>query len=697
MLFSQSLLAEPGLVDCIDPDYCNGIETYRPAFIFGAGPEGIVQARESIYQNRNLISAVLENELNTDNEDGLAAQYILPIANKDFPITDPIRLDEGEAPVQVPGLGFVLNPESFDPNNPDSSNATVSQITFTENDGLAGVNLSNFQLTDLTVDFSAFAAGAQNPKALVCSHIGVDINTSFAIEMKHGNETSVIAIEDLTLEVDSTQSSRVCFNIGIDLGNFQVTSINRLSNDPILTRAQIDEALNRDNLSLEIPSTSPLSKLEGDALRSMIASYTAPVFASPQIGSQIETPLLDSIQAIIPTQINSYLQALFENQTSGSIALPALNLPNFLVGGTISNNLEGANNLMNRNKKCKHVYRRLNNIIYWTRRAHDFADAAIAQDIEDIVSRVKNYNKCRNYKDINNKLTELSSLAQDITPNLSEAQELIMHQLPSLVDGNLSVEVFIPELCFGNVNPALAQGSSLNECESFYTMMDLSFINNFLKTQRDKGNICHSLKDGKCGIRVFNDKKDEQGQISEYDTPDFGCEDIQSVKLNTMPDGSLRATVKIKNCESRGKGMVVTNVGDFSNTDFEIVFDAKLKTDCPNEQKACFDLEFNEQLLDYTGRLETHWLEGTIKDVIVESLNELEDNFENTLNELPLNNMLQGLDVEKFFGSPIAGSPGFFGICLEMNQESETNVRYCDLAKLRLPSNHPALSQCPSD
>lgn len=683
-------LAEPGMVNCEDPTYCDGMNTYRPAFIFGAGPEGIAQLRESIYQNRTLISAVLQHELNTENENGLASQYILPIANNSFPITDPISFNQDD--IVVPGLGYVLNPENFDSAD---TNAHITAIEFKEDNGFQGVNLNNFQLTNLTIDFSAFEAGRENPKALVCSHIGVDINTSFGIQMRHGDQNSEIVINDLDLEVDSRQSNRVCFNIEIDLGNFQVKNIERVATEPILTREQIDEAFAKESLSFDIPSTSPLSDLPSDLLRSTIGRYVAPVIASDDISQMIEAPLIESVQDILSTQVNGYLTALFESNAAGEIALPALNIPNVQLASAIQENILGANLLMNENEKCKNIYRRVNNIIYWSNRHTNFRDATIAQSMNELRERVSNYSRCNNYRDIDERLRLLNLKANDVTPRLTEAENLIMHQLPSLTDGNLSVEVFIPELCSGDFNPALAQGSQLAQCDQFHTMMDLSYINNFLQQQRDKGNLCQSFQNGNCAITVMEHTNEE---VDEDTDVDFACEDLQGVTTEMTSDGKMRVRANLNDCRGgETSGFNIFGITDFNSTDFEIVFDVELKADCPNGQKACFEFEMNEELLTYNGGLRAEALEGTISGKIRDAFAEFgEVTLQDQFNNFPITQMLQGLDVDSFFGSPVPGSPGYIGICLEVNQESETNNRYCELARLRLPANHSALSGCPA-
>tara|TARA_B100001971_G_scaffold111365_1_gene102424 strand:+ start:53393 stop:55510 length:2118 start_codon:yes stop_codon:yes gene_type:complete len=680
---------ELDMPNCDGSQYCNAGEIYRPAFIFGAGQNGINQLRQSIYQNRELVSAVLEHELNTENETGLASQYILPIANKSFPITDSIPLNQGPQEVRIPGLGFVLDPNNFNMQNTD---AIVESIDFTENNGFSGVNLNNFRLSGLTVDFSEFRNGNENPRALVCSHIGMDVNTSFAINMENQGNQTAIGINDLDLQIDSTKSSRICFNIEIDFGNFQVKSIERLNNDPILTREQIDDALRSPNLSYDLPQSSPLSSLPTDRLKETIAQYVGPVFASPEISGKIETPIIESVQNILSSQVNDYMRALFESNAHGTFELPPLNLPNNMLASTLNNHLEGANELMNESKSCRNIYRRVNNLIYWSLQNDHFRDASVAQAMNELSSRVENYPRCRNYRDISDRLTLLSQRATHITPKQSEAEALIMHQLAQLEDGELSVEVFIPELCNGTYNAALLGGSELAPCEQFHSMMDISYINNFLSSQRDKGNLCQIHQNGMCGFRIMDHSDSEEDDDT---TPTFGCEDIASVDLRMMENGKLRATANLNNCQAAGKSILITSLGSFENTNFQIVFDVELKTDCPNGQKACFDLDFNEDLLTYSGRLESNWFEGSVREEIIKNLSETEENFERTFNDFPINNMLQGLDVDRFFGEPVAGSPGYFGVCLEVNQENETANRFCELARLRLPRGHNALANCP--
>ena len=685
LFIAGKLYAEPGVVDC-STFKCPTVIEDRPAFIFGAGPEGIKEVQKALFKNRDIVSSVLEYELNTENEAGLASQYLLPIANNAYPITESFPLGAADDPVLIPGLGFVLDPEGFSQNATD---AVATEVNFQQVDNFSGVQLNNFKLTNISMDFSAFENATLEPQVELCMNVGLDIETSLGIGLEYGDKKSEIAVENLKVGIDTSGSKPACFMVELDFANLKVKNITTKTGEPLLNRQVINKALASDSLRYQLPDTSPLKNLPPESLRSTIAGFVAPVLATPKIAQEIENPLINSVEKIISEQINDYLVALFDKHVNGDYALPPLNLPNNMFSSTIQENIEVAERLMNRGSTCKRVYERVNNLLYWANRHSTFKDALLAQSLENLVTKIKKYKRCKNYKRINSKLASLGAKAQDFTPNQSEAEALIMRQMATLIDGNLNVEIFIPELCQGDYVSALRSDQANPPCDQFHTMMDLSFINNFLMQQRNKGNLCQTFENNKCGFKIY--KEGVSKVDAESKKPKFQCEDIPSINMVMMPTGKLRATVQLDKCGAQGSWF---NAGGFYDTDFELVFDVELKTDCPGLKKACFDLDFNEEKLGIKGDLHDSWFSGSSKEAIIESFKETEASFEKTFNDFPIERMLQGLDVDKVFGAPVEGSPGFIGICLEINQENETKNRFCELARLRLPPDHPALSKC---
>src|SRR5690606_3909336 len=151
-------------------------------------------------------------------------------------------------------------------------------------------------------------------------------------------------------------------------------------------------------------------------------------------------------------------------------------------------------------------------------------------------------------------------------------------------------------------------------------------------------------------------------------------------------------------CMSKGRrhfaNLGLWNLGSFDNTDFQLSYDVNISNQCNDGRKACFKIKFRDDLFSYQGVLESLILEGSVKSALIEEMKKLEDTLNKGLNGFPIEDFAVGLDITQFFGSAATEtSPGHIGACLKTSGDRGSRTQACLVARMRLPSNHPALAQ----
>lgn len=682
--------------------YCNIPGEYRPAAVFGAGANGIQTVRSGVSENEELISAILVHELtiDPDNEvDNLGNRLISPQINK------PYELDSlpFENPLEIPAIGYVLNPELF--STTESTAATLNRLSYpTRTSGghtYSGVKIDNFGMSDIKIDFSEFGTQRNQSKIKVCGNIKLDIQTSLGFNFAARDRDYEVKVENVDIAVDTKETKELCFDANINMATFSVESITRIGDEPILTRQNLEDSFKKPQLKLTVPETTPLRQLDQANLNRMAAGYLLPVLSNDLIVKSIETPIFDNVQTVLQDQINTLISATLSNQTTGSvpdIRLPMFNISNDMVKTTLKSHLDGLEAMQRSgNMRCKHFINRMINVNYWSLQNPGFHDSETSDRINRLANSINPQNhRCRRKRDFQSALSNFKATRNRLMPSEQQTEELIIRQLNRLgTAGDLAVEVFIPELCEGDYTSALAGRSAPASCDDFYTMIDLSYINNYLDGQIEQGNLCQTNVNGKCGIRMIDGEGiDREGE----EKPKFACEDMNSIGISGTGGGNMRATISLRNCMSKGRrhfaNLGLWNLGSFDNTDFQLSYDVEISNQCPEGRKACFKIKFREDLFSYQGGLEDLTLEGSVKSALIEEMEKLEETLNQGLNGFPIEDFAVGLDITNFFGSNATEtSPGHIGACLKTSDERGSRAQACLVAKLRLPSDHPALAR----
>lgn len=683
--------------------YCNIAGEYRPAAVFGAGASGIQTVRSGVAENEELISAILVHELTIDpdnpNVENLGNRIISPQINKPYELQSlPF-----ENPLEIPAIGYVLNPELF--STTESTAATLNRLTYpTRTSGgqtYSGVKIDNFGMSDIKVDFSEFGTQRNQSKIKVCGNIKLDVQTSLGFNFAARDRDYEVKVENVDIAVDTKQTEELCFNANINMATFSVESISRIGDEPILTRKNLEDSFKKPNLKLTLPDTTPLSQLDQTNLNRIASGYLLPVISNEAIVKAIETPIFDNVQAVLQDQLNTLVSATLSNQATGAvpdIRMPMFNISNEMVKTTIEGHLDGLEAMQRSGEiKCKHFINRMINVNYWVSQNPSFRDSEISERIQRLGNGINSQNHpCRRKRDFPSALNNFKSASSRLMPTESQTEDLIIRQLNRLgTAGDLSVEVFIPELCEGNYSSALAGRSAPEACDDFFTMIDLSYINNYLDGQIEQGNLCQTNVNGKCGIRMVDGEgTDREGE----EKPKFACEDMNSIGISGTGNGNMRATISLRNCMSKGRrhfaNLGLWNLGSFDNTDFQLSYDVKMSNSCPDGKKACFKIDFREDLFSYQGGLESLTLESSVKEALIEEMRKLEDTLNKGLNGFPIEDFAVGLDITKFFGSTASEtSPGHIGACLKTSGNRGSRAQACLVARTRLPRNHPALAQ----
>lgn len=682
--------------------------------VFGAGAEGIQAVRAGVTENQELIKAILVHEFTIDPDapraENLAEQIISPKVNRAYDLA-PINF---ENPVQLGGLGYILNPEIF--STTQSTDASLTRMTYPEkqngNDTFSGVKIENFGLKNIDVDFSQFGTERNFSTIKICADLKLEVATSLAFDFNARDKNYPVALKNIEIPIDSQQTEPMCFNAKINMATFSVESLERIGEAPLITRPNLTTAFKNPDLKIELPSTTPLAKLPPESLNDITAGYLLPVLSNETIIKAIETPIIFNVKEVLKDQLNTLIGATLSNQSDmprPEIRLPMFNLSNDMIRGTIDAHLTALENehkksikkntsrRSSNNINCSSFTNRMDNINYWMEQNPSFKDAALAERLKQFTSDARpTDHKCKKSKNFSKIHQKLVENVTKMTPSPRQTEELIVRQLNKVGQaGDLAVEIFIPELCEGDYSSALAGREAPQECDNFYSMLDISYINNFLAKQIESGHLCSVYRNGKCGIRVL----DDDGTNKERDEDaTFACDDMESIALSGLGKGKMRGTISLKDCMSKGKRSLINlglwHLGSFDNTDFELSYDVTLSHECPAGKKVCFKVEFKKDLLKYKGGLEDSTFEGKVKSALSDELKKLEDKLTTGLNNFPIEDFTAGLDITKIFGNEASEtSPGFIGACLKTDGKKGSNIQACLVARSRLPANHPALAK----
>ncbi|MBH47861.1 MAG: hypothetical protein CME71_06785 [Halobacteriovorax sp.] len=681
--------------------YCNIPGEYRPALVFGAGQSGIRSVRNGVRQNQELIADILSYQLTTDPENldtrTLGGRIISPRINKsyDLPVA-PFR----EA-LPMPAIGYVLNPELYS-SEEGSTTAHLNQISYPQRtvggDTFKGVKIDNFSIKDVDIDLSRFG-GSDNSQSIIkiCSNIKLDLKTSLELNFKARDADYQVGVENIDLLIDSNKSEPVCFNATIDMTTFNVSSIERIGSKPLLQREDINKAFSNPGLKISVPSTTPLSQLEQGDLNRIAAGYLTPVLAEATVAKMIEDPVILNLRDVLKDQVNTVIAATLSNQNDRlpEINLPMFNIPNSFLTTTINEHLDGIQALSG-NMKCGEFIDRIRNIEYWIKQNPGYREAATSARLSQFASSVnRNTHRCKNKDHFNSTLNSLTRLGPALSPSPQQTEQLLIRQLMNVGEnGNLSVEIFIPELCEGNYTSALAGRNQPEGCDNFYSMLDLSYINNYLSDQISKGTLCGTNQNGKCGIRMMDNPDEYQGD----ERPKFSCDDMDSIGISALGGANMRATVSLRNCQAKGRRSAINlglwRLGSFENTDIQMSYDVKLSRQCSNGKPVCFAVKFRDDLFSYQGELETASLEGRITDALKEEMALLEQQFNESLANFPIEDFTAGLEITNLFGGPATEtSPGYLGACLKTAGDEGARSHVCMMATRLLPQNHPSLAR----
>ena len=686
---------------CAAGVYCNIPGEYRPALVFGAGQSGIRSVRQGVTQNQELIADILSYQLTTDPENldlrTLGGRIISPRVNKsyDLPVT-PFR-----EPLPMPAVGYVLNPELYS-SVEGSTTANLNRLSYPSRtvggDTFSGVKIDNFTLKDLSIDLSRFGQADNSASTIkICGHIKLDLKLSMELNFEAQGNDYPVGLENVDLAIDSKKSEKVCFDATIDMTTFNVSSIERIGNKPLLQREDINAAFANPNLKISVPATTPLSELAQNDLNRIAAGYLTPVLAEPKVASMIEDPVIINLRDVLKDQVNTVIAATLSNQNDRlpEINLPMFNIPNSFLTTTINEHIDGINALRG-NMKCGEFIDRLRNIEYWIKQNPNYRDAATATRLSNLASGVnRQTHECKRKNHFSETLNQLSRLAPSLSPSPAQTEQLLIRQLMNVGEnGNLSVEIFIPELCEGNYTSALAGRSPPQGCDNFYSMLDLSYINNYLSDQISKGTVCGTNQNGKCGIRMMDNPDDYQGD----ERPKFSCDNMDSIGISALGGANMRATVSLRNCQAKGRRSAINlglwRLGSFENTDIQMSYDVKLSRQCSNGKPVCFAVKFRDDLFSYQGELEEASLEGRITDALKEEMALLEQQFNDSLANFPIEDFTAGLEITNLFGGPASEtSPGYIGACLKTAGDDGARTHVCMMATRLLPQNHPSLAR----
>lgn len=686
--------------------YCNIPGVYRPAAVFGSGAKGIQTIRQGVVDNEDLISAILKHDLtidsNNENPDNFAARIIAPKINRAYELETVDFLE----PLEIPAIGYVLNPELF--STTQTTAAALNRLSYPKrgegSEAFSGVKIQNFGLSDIRVDFGNFAQDINQSSIKICGQIKLDVETSMSFNFNARDGDYPIVLDNIDIPIDTKNTKELCFNARMNMTTFGVESIERIGDDPIITRENLQTALDNPNLKITLPNTTPLSGLDQNVLNRIAAGYLVPVLSDEKILHSIETPIITNVKNVLQTQLNTLVTSTLSSSGSAlnpEIKIPMFNLSNQMLHTILDGHISELEKLQrDRDSSCKNFTNRMENVSYWISQNPSYRDETFSSRLSAISNSIDtNSHRCRgrsrsNQRKFNDIVTNFKSNAAKLMPTQEQTDDLLIRQITSLGQrGNLEVQVFIPELCEGDYTSALAGRDPPESCENFYTMLDLSYINNYLATQVANGALCNVHKNGKCGLRVL----DGDGSDKEADKdPQFACEDTESVAVSGLGEGNMRATISLKNCKSKGRRSAINlglwHLGSFEKTDFQISFDVKLSNNCPAGKKICFDMNFREDLLSYQGGLEDSSLEGRVKSALAEEIKKLEDKLAQGLNGFPIEDFAVGLDVSQFFGSKASEtSPGHIGACLKTNEQSGSREQICIVARQRLPADHPTL------
>lgn len=692
--------------NCPAGAYCNIPGVYRPAAVFGSGIKGIQTIRQGVVDNEDLISAILRHDLtidsNNENPDNFASRIIAPKINRAYEL-EPADFIE---PLVIPAIGYVLNPELF--STSQDTSAALNRLSYPKrgegDDAFSGVKIQNFGLSDIRVDFENFAQDINQSSIKICGQIKLDVQTSLSFNFNARDGDYPITLDNVDIPIDTKDTKELCFNARMNMTTFGVESIERIGDDPIITRANLQSAMDNPSLKIALPGTTPLSGLDQPVLNRIAAGYLVPVLSDKMVLDSIEKPIVTNVKEVLQSQLNTLITSTLadSNQSMNpEIKIPMFNISNEMLFTILEAHVVEIEKLQqNKNSSCNNLNNRMENINYWINQNPLFRNDVLSARIGNIANTINSStHRCRGrnkekQKKFHNVLTDLKSNAAKLIPTQDQTEELLIRQITSLGEkGNLEVQVFIPELCEGDYTSALAGREPPASCDNFYSMLDLSYINNYLATQVANGSLCNIHKNGKCGIRILDG--DGSGKEADKD-PQFACEDTESIAVSGMGEGNMRATISLKNCQSKGKRSAINlglwHLGTFKKTDFQISFDVKLSNKCPAGKKICFDMNFRDDLFDYQGGLTDSSLERHVKSAMVEEIKKLEDKLAAGLNSFPIEDFAVGLDVSEFFGSKASEtSPGHIGACLKTNENSGSREQICVIARQRLPANHPTL------
>ncbi len=702
-LFISLQLNAADVTNCGAGVYCQIAGEYRPALVFGAGPGGIQSVRQGVSENEDLISDILRYQLSTGpgavNDDNLGNRVLSPSINRSYDINSAPFAQ----PISLPAIGYILNPELF--SSTESTAANLTGLSYPPRtiggETFRGVKLDNFALNQLDFDFSEFSnPNSPESKIKICGHLKLDINTSLQLDLKAETQAFKVGIENIDLSIDTEQSEKLCFNANINMTDFSISSLERIGDNPILQRSDINKGFSSPNLKISVPNTTPLHSLAQNDLNNIAKGYLTPVLAERRVAKMIEAPIILNVQNILSDQMNTLISQTLSNQNPAipEISLPMVNISKTVITDTINEHINGLNAL-NGTNSCSSIINRMNNISYWVNQNPSYKNSETAQNLTQYLDTMTRPNqRCRNRNAYNQAITSLREIPTRITPNEEDTEQILIKQLTQLGDdGSLEVEVFIPELCYGNYSSALAGREPPAGCNGFYSMLDLSYINNYLADQISKGNVCQSSVNGKCGIRMMEEDGGNDDQSEER--PRFSCQDMESVGISSMSGANMRATISLNNCQSNGKSSLINlglwRLGRFQNTDFQLNYDVELSRQCENGKPVCFKINFRDDLFEYQGGLEDASLEGSITDALKEEMKKLESTFNDMMNGFPIEDFTAGLNVSSIFGEAASEtSPGSIGACLELDGNSGSTTQICRVAADLLPANHLGLRRC---
>jgi len=699
IFLSQQLYAAD-LSECGAGVYCQIPGEYRPALVFGAGQSGIRSVRQGVTQNKDLIADILAYQLTTDPDHidtrTLGGRFISAKINSSYDLPSAPFLE----PLPMQAVGYVLNPELFS-SDQGSSTATLNQISYPKrtvgSDTFSGVKIDNFSLKDVNIDLSKFAsADNSNSSIKICAQVKLDIKTSLELNFKARNDDYKVALENIDLVIDTKDSEQICYEAVIDMQNFNVSSIERIGSKPLLQRKNIDNAFKSQDLKITLPSTTPLSRLGRNDLNSITAGYLAPVLAEKSVATMIEAPILQNLRDVLKDQVNTVISATLSNETNNmpEINLPMFNISNAFLTQTLNDHIDGIENLSG-NMKCSEFIDRMKNMDYWIRQNPSFKDVTTSSRMNQMLSSINPQNHpCKRKSNFASSLSSLKQATTSIAPTPEQTEQILIKQLMSVGEkGNMSIEIIIPVLCQGNYTSALAGREPPAHCDDFYSMLDLSYVNNYLSDQISKGNLCGQNLGGKCGIRM------DDGDGSDYvggERPKFSCKDMDSIGMSALGGSNMRATISLKGCQANGRRSLINlglwRLGSFENTDMQLSYDVKLSKQCPNNKPVCFKIKFRDDLFSYQGELEDATFEGKITDALKEEMKALEDSLNETMANFPIEEFTAGLEITDLFGGPAnETSPGYLGACLKTSGVEGSRNHVCTMAKRLLPVNHPSL------